>query len=43
MLYSVNYNQTDGAAHRKFVIGAKVLAAVPSILQPGGFISNFLY
>ena len=30
-----------GAARGKFVSGAKVLAAVPRIWQPGSFISNF--
>ena len=30
-----------GDARGKFVSGAKVLAAVPRIWQPGSFISNF--
>ena len=30
-----------GGARGKFVSGAKVLAAVPRVWQPGSFISNF--
>ena len=33
----------DDAARGKFVSGAKVLTAVPSISQPRSFLSNFSY
>ena len=37
-------NRKVGAAARgKFVSGAKVLTAVPSISQPRSFLSNFSY
>ena len=35
--------QQPAEARGKFVYAAKVLAAMPSISQPGSFISNFLY
>ena len=37
----VKYVQWYGVARGKFVSGAKVLAAVPRIWQPGSFFSNF--
>ena len=39
----LNFDSLAAAARGKFVSGARVLAAVPSIFEPGSFISNFLY